>query len=103
MVVRKAARMAGHLGIPIIGMVENMSYATCPQCGERIEVFGPSQALETAEKSGVPLLGRIPLDPDLSRRCDAGDVEVYENEAFNAVAEKVVERVPEKAATPDLG
>jgi hypothetical protein len=51
----------------------------------------------------VPLLGRIPLDPDLSRRCDAGDVEVYENEAFNAVAEKVVERVPEKAATPDLG
>ncbi len=103
MVVRKAARMAGHLGIPIIGMVENMSYATCPQCGERIEVFGPSQALETAEQSGVPLLGRIPLDPDLSRRCDAGEVEAYESEAFDAAAEKVVERVPEKAATPDLG
>ena len=103
MVVRKAARMAGHLGIPIIGMVENMSYATCPTCGEQIEVFGPSQALETAKQSGVPLLGRIPLDPELSRRCDAGEVEAYEAEAFDAVAEKVVERVPEKAATPDLG
>ncbi|HEC33369.1 MAG TPA: iron-sulfur cluster carrier protein ApbC, partial [Chloroflexi bacterium] len=54
MVVRKAARMALHLGAPILGIVENMSYVICPKCGEKIEVFGPSQAFRTALKMGSP-------------------------------------------------
>jgi Mrp family chromosome partitioning ATPase len=100
MVVRKAARMAQHMKAPILGLVENMSYATCPKCGEKIEVFGPSQAMHTAMQLGVPLLGRIPLDPKLSRRCDAGEIEAYDAEAFEPITERVVERVPRVKTTP---
>jgi Mrp family chromosome partitioning ATPase len=100
MVVRKAARMAEHMNVPIIGVVENMSYAICPNCGQEIAVFGPSQAMHTAAQLGMPLLGRIPLDPELSRRCDTGEVEAYDADSFDAVAGKVVERVPERATSP---
>ncbi len=99
MVVRKAARMAEQMGAPILGLVENMSYATCPDCGARIEVFGPSQAAHTASEIGVPLLGRIPLDPELSRHCDAGRIEGYTTEAFEPIAEQVVERLAGDAVT----
>ncbi len=94
MVVRKAARMAAQMKAPILGLVENMSYATCPQCGARIEVFGPSQADYTATELGVPVLGRIPLDPELSHHCDVGTIEAYDMGAFEAVADQVVERLP---------
>jgi Mrp family chromosome partitioning ATPase len=93
MVVRKAARMAQHMGAPILGVVENMSYITCPKCGEKIEAFGPSQALHTTAQLGLPLLGRLPLDPELARRCDAGEIEEYAAELFEPIAEKVAERV----------
>jgi Mrp family chromosome partitioning ATPase len=103
MVVRKAARMAEHLNVDIAGVVENMSYATCPHCGEQIEVFGPSQSQETTERLDVPFLGRLPLDPELARRCDAGEIERYGAEAFEPIAEKVVKHVPEKATEPAFG
>jgi Mrp family chromosome partitioning ATPase len=100
MVVRKAARMAQHMGAPILGLVENMSYAVCPKCGERIEVFGPSQAMRTAMQLGVPLLGHLPLDPELARRCDAGEVDQYAAESFEPIAEQIVERVPATKTVP---
>ena len=100
MVVRKAARMAGHLNIPIVGLLENMSGVVCPKCGERIEVFGPSQALPTAHRLGVPLLGQLPLDPELARRCDAGEIEAYAAESFRPIAEQVLERMPVKKSVP---
>jgi Mrp family chromosome partitioning ATPase len=100
MVVRKAARMAEHLDIPILGLVENMSFAVCPECGEQIEVFGPSQAGAVAEQLGIPLLGQLPLDPELARKCDAGQVEAYESLQFNAMADLVWERLPEEKSTP---
>jgi Mrp family chromosome partitioning ATPase len=100
MVVRKAASMAQRMKAPVLGVVENMSYATCPNCGEKIEVFGPSQAVQMTGHLGVPLLGRIPLDPELSRRCDAGEVEAYGAEAFAPISEKVVARVPVVKTTP---
>jgi Mrp family chromosome partitioning ATPase len=100
MVVRKAARMAGHLNIPIVGLLENMSGVVCPKCGEQIEVFGPSQALPTANQLGVPLLGQLPLDPELARRCDAGEVEEYAAELFKPIAEQVLERMPAKKSVP---
>jgi len=96
MVVRKAARMARQMKAPILGLVENMSYATCPDCGAKIEVFGPSQAAYTARELGVPLLGKIPLDSELSRHCDVGKIETYDAEAFEPIAEQVVDRLPEK-------
>jgi Mrp family chromosome partitioning ATPase len=100
MVVRKAARMAEHLNVPIVGLVENMSYAVCPECGEQIEVFGPSQAGVVAEQVGAPLLQRLPLDPQLARLCDAGKVEQYESAQFDALAEQVMERLPSGKSVP---
>jgi Mrp family chromosome partitioning ATPase len=93
MVVRKAARMAQHMKAPILGLVENMSYATCPECGARIEVFGPSQAAYTATYLGVPLLGQIPLDPELSRHCDMGRIDSYDSGSFEPIAEQLMARV----------
>ena len=100
MVVRKAARMAQRLGAPIIGLVENMSYATCPRCGERIEVFGPSQAMHTALRSGVPFLGRLPLDSELTRHCDTGGIEAYAAEAFAPLAEQIMEQISATETVP---
>jgi Mrp family chromosome partitioning ATPase len=100
MVVRKAARMAQHMGAPILGLVENMSHVTCPKCGEKIEVFGPSQALRTTMQLGLSLLGRLPLDPELALRCDAGEIEQYAARLFEPIAEKVAEQVPTPKSVP---
>jgi Mrp family chromosome partitioning ATPase len=102
MVVRKAARMAWHLKVSIVGLVENMSYLTCPKCGEQIEIFGSSQAMHTAMQLGVPLLGRLPLDPELARRCDAGEIEEYTADVFEPVAAKIAERASARPSTPIL-
>jgi Mrp family chromosome partitioning ATPase len=100
MVVRKAARMAHHMGAPIVGLVENMSYVTCPQCGEEIEVFGPSQALRTTMQLGISLLGRLSLDPELALCCDTGRIEQYAARSFAPIAEKVAEEVPTPKSKP---
>ena len=100
MVVRKAARMAAHLNIPVVGLLENMSGVVCPKCGEQIEVFGPSQAMPTANQLGVPLLGQLPMDPELARRCDAGQVEEYTAELFKPITKQVLERMPTTKSVP---
>jgi Mrp family chromosome partitioning ATPase len=102
MVVRKAAHMARELSIPIIGLIENMSYARCPNCGTQIDVFGPSKADETARALAVPLLGRIPLDPELANHCDDGRIERYSSEVFEPIAERVLELTPEGKSKPLL-
>jgi len=86
MVVRKAAQMVQHMGAPMLGLVENMSYAICPNCGEPLEVFGPSKAVTTAARFGIPLLGQLPLDPLISTLCDAGRIEEYESEVMQEIA-----------------
>lgn len=93
MVVRKAARMAEHLGVPILGLVENMACVTCPKCGEQIEVFGPSQAVHTAAALGVPVLAHLPLDPELARLCDSGRVEQYTSGDLDLLTEAVLRRL----------
>lgn len=100
MVVRKAARMAQILNIPILGLVENMSYVQCPSCSQKIDIFGPSQAEETARALGVPLLGQIPLDPELAMRCDNGQVELYTGDVFDPIAARIVELVPDVKSKP---
>ncbi len=91
MVVRKAARMAEHMQIPILGIVENMSYAVCPHCGETYNLFGEGSAEKMAANFNTQVLGHIPLDPALSKHADAGDIESYENAEFAGVVEKVTE------------
>ena len=75
LVVRKAANMLQRLDIPILGIIENMSYFQCPESGTRHEIFGASHALEIAEHCGAPLTARIPIDPQVSELCDLGRVE----------------------------
>ncbi len=100
MVVRKAAQMALQLHIPILGVIENMSYAICPHCGEKHEIFGPSHADEVAALMNVPVLGQIPLDSRIATLCDEGKVEEYALEAFEATVANLVQKVPERASTP---
>jgi len=95
MVVRKAAQMARHLNITILGLVENMSYFVCPDNNKQYEIFGPSHAEKTAERLGVPLLGRLPIDPAIAQLCDTGAIEDYRSEAFDAVVEELIKRAPE--------
>ena len=91
MVVRKAANMASGLGVRLLGLVENMSYILCPECGARIDLFGASQAENTAQAIGIPLIGHLPLDPRLSVLCDQGAIEAYHAEEFEGIAERVIE------------
>jgi ATP-binding protein involved in chromosome partitioning len=95
MVVCKAAHMAQQMEIPILGLVENMSYYECPHTGEHHEIFGPSYAEETAEWIGVSLLGRLPVDPQLAMFCDNGCLEYYDAEDFVDVVRELVARTPE--------
>lgn len=94
MVVRKAARMALQMQTPILGLIENMSYFECPDTGKRYEIFGPSHSEQTARQIGVNLLGRLPIDPEIARLCDAGRVEEYGAEAFMPIARELAGRAP---------
>ena len=91
MVVRKAAHMAGQLGVRLYGLVENMSHLRCPHCGRRIDIFGTSRAEKTVEQCGVPMLGHLPLDPELAVLCDQGRIEDYASESFEGIAERVLD------------
>ena len=79
MVVKKAVKMANMMKIPVIGLVENYSYAICPSCHEKIEVFGKSRGKEGAKEANVPYLGSLPIDPKLANFCDEGRIEEYES------------------------
>ncbi len=76
MIVEKAVNMANMMKIPVLGIVENMSYAVCPDCGKRINVFGDGKAVEAvAQKFGLPLLAEIPYDAKIVRAADGGKIE----------------------------
>ena len=80
MIVEKAVRMAKTMNVPILGLVENMSYAECPDCGKRIPVFGESHIDEIAAEHQLPVLGKIPMNPKLAGACDKGMVELFEGD-----------------------
>ena len=79
MIVEKAVNMAEMMNVPVLGLVENMSYIKCPDCGKEIRVFGESHIDEIAEKYQVPVLGKLPIDPKLTEACDNGLIEDLEN------------------------
>lgn len=74
MIVEKAVNMASMMQVPVLGVVENMSYAKCPDCGKELYVFGESHVADIAAKHGIPLLGRLPIDPSIADACDKGNV-----------------------------
>lgn len=78
LIVKKAYNMAKTMNIPILGIIENMSYAVCPGCEKRIDIFGESKAEKVAQEMGIPFLGRLPIDPDLAALCDKGEIEKFD-------------------------
>jgi len=88
MVVRKAVRMAREsMHIPILGVVENMSYLVLPETGKRLDIFGESRASDMAKAAEAPLLAQIPIDPELARLCDVGEIERCRSDLTNALAD----------------
>jgi Mrp family chromosome partitioning ATPase len=91
MVVRKAVKMARQMDKPILGVIENMSYLYVPEIDKKVEVFGKSRGEEMAQAAGAPLLGQLPIDPQLARLCDEGNIERYDSEIYNALVHNLTQ------------
>lgn len=78
MVVEKAVNMANMMNVPVLGLVENMSYLTCPDCGKKMEIFGHSKADSIAAEYGIPSVAKMPLDSNISKLADEGRIEDYD-------------------------
>ncbi|MBQ3530642.1 MAG: Mrp/NBP35 family ATP-binding protein [Oscillospiraceae bacterium] len=89
MIVEKAVKMAGMMDIPVLAVVENMSGFRCPDCGKVHNIFGESHIDEIAEKYGIPVTAKIPMDPSVAAKCDAGDIEYCEENWLDPVTEKL--------------
>ncbi len=89
MIVAKAVNMAKMMNVPIIGIVENMSYLECDECGNKINIFGESKIEEVAKQFGLPVLARLPLNPKIAALCDAGNLESIEDTKVADVASAV--------------
>jgi len=87
MIVSKAVRMAEMMNIPIIGLVENMSYFKCPDCNKEHRIFGDSHIEEVAGRYGLKVLAKLPIDPKFSATCDKGLIELYDGNWLDSVAE----------------
>lgn len=102
MIVAKAVNMASKMNVPILGVIENMSYALCPHCGEKIELFGTSKLEQVAESYGISVLGRLPIDPALAASCDEGTFETVLPQGLLADALTACANVPERDNGADL-
>jgi len=91
MIVKKALNMAQLMNIPVIGLVENMSFVKCPDCGKELHIFGESKAESLCESYGIPFLGRVPLDPNLASLCDKGIIELMEVSYLDKAADVVAD------------
>lgn len=89
MIVEKAVNMAGMMNIPILGVVENMSYFKCPGCGKEHKIFGDSHIEDVAKARKLELLARIPIDPDLAKLCDEGRIEAFLGDWLDKAADKI--------------
>ena len=90
MIVKKACKMAKLMNVPIVGIVENMSYLVCPDCGKKIEIFGKSKLEEVAAETGLPILGRMPIDPNLAALCDEGKIDQMPTEYLSEAADQLI-------------
>jgi len=94
MIVRKAVHMAQTVNVPILGVVENMAYFVCPDTGKQHLIFGPSHAGEVALAAGVQLLARLPIDPQVAARCDAGQVESVTLDEIPELLKAFIQKLP---------
>ena len=98
MIVEKAAKMAKMMNIPVLGLVENMSWISCPDCGKKIFPFGESQTAKVALEEGIPLLAQLPIDPALARECDTGVIELFNEDWMDPVI-RAIEDCPKRIQT----
>ncbi len=94
MIVGKAVKMAEMLSIPILGIVENMSYFECPDCHGKHAIFGESHIEAFAEKFGIDTVSKIPMQPSLAAACDSGNIEGFAGSYLDAMAEKIEKAAP---------
>ena len=96
MVVEKAVNMANIMNIPVLGIVENMSYLSCPDCGKKIEVFGGSKVKAIAAEYNIPAIARMPLDSRISTLADEGRIEDYETDELSDILAQIEKAEPRK-------
>lgn len=92
MVVQKAVKMAQMMNIPIVGLVENMSYVQCPDCGKKLYIFGEGKTEEAAKEYHIPLLAKMPIDPALAKLTDDGCIEQFEGHWLDSVVETLLRK-----------
>jgi len=97
MIVRKAVNMAQKMGKTVLGVVENMSYLYVPEIDKKIEIFGRSRGEEMAKAASAPLLGQLPIDPELARLCDEGNIERYNSDIVKSLGESFSQVLSAKA------
>jgi Mrp family chromosome partitioning ATPase len=91
-IVAKAINMARIMKVPILGLIENMSYLACPDCGRRIELFGRSKGREASAAAKIEFLGSVAVNPLISQLCDEGKIEEYNSADFASIAQRVTEK-----------
>lgn len=89
MIVEKAVKMAKLMNIPIIGIIENMSYYQCPDCGKKHKIYGDSHIEDIAKEYGIPVLAQIPVDTALAKNCDQGTIELFEGDFMDAAVNQI--------------
>ncbi len=87
MIVEKAANMAQMMNVPIIGIVENLSYFKCPDCGKVVNIFGKSNLDAIAQEKGLKVIAKVPIDPNIAELVDAGKIEDYDGNWFDAACD----------------
>ena len=95
MIVSKAVEMAKMMNVPVLGLIENMSYVKCPDCGREIHVFGESHIDEVAAKYALQVLGKLPMEPKLAAACDRGAIELFEGGWLDGAAD-LIESLPQR-------
>ena len=107
MIVEKAVNMASMMNIPVLALIENMSYIICPDCGKEIHVFGESRIETIAEKHGISTVAKLPIDPKLAAACDKGMIELFDgnwlNQLFSNIKTQIKENKTMKIAVASNG
>jgi Mrp family chromosome partitioning ATPase len=99
MIVRKAVNMAQKMNKTVLGVVENMSYLQLPDMKKKVEIFGPSRGAEMAQAANAPLLAQLPLDPELAKLCDQGEIESYDSDILKAFGQLLKSALVKKAGS----
>ena len=94
MIVAKAVNMAKLMNIPVLGIVENMSYFKCPDCGKQHAIFGESRLDSIAAAHHIPVLARLPIQPELAAQMDSGTIELFEGDFMQPAADRIAALLP---------